>query len=222
MFFMPRPLTQLFASAGHVRVLRALLMYGAPLSVAQLAADSGLTMRGTRFVLESLVSQGMVGVFGQPRSQLYYVVPQHPLVDAVTVLFQQERSRWEGVQEAFRQALASRREIGIADLEAPAGRIGIDIETAPADQRATLAILHNPRCVSVRRSHRFIPGQTLRKGAGRRGCVGVLHCLRIAHEREQCRNVGLNEGAQGDVRGEDQGTASTEDQVPLFSLRWSI
>ena len=110
------PLTQLFASAGHVRVLRALMAYGAPLSVAQLAADSGLTTRGARFVLESLVSQGMVSVLGQARSQLYCVASQHPLADAVKTLFQQERSRWEGVQEALRQNLASWRAVRSAWL----------------------------------------------------------------------------------------------------------
>jgi len=104
-------LTQLFASAGHVRVLRALMAYGAPLSVAQLAADCGLSTRGTRFVLDSLVSQGMVSVLGQPRSQLYSVALQHPLADAVTALFQHERSRWESVQDALQQALASRHEV---------------------------------------------------------------------------------------------------------------
>ena len=62
------PLTRLLASAGHVRVLRALMTYGAPLSVAQLAADSGLTTRGARFVLDSLASQGVVSVLGQLRS----------------------------------------------------------------------------------------------------------------------------------------------------------
>lgn len=105
------PLTQLFASGGHVRVLRALIAYGAPLSVAQLAADCGLSTRGTRFVLESLVSQGMVSVLGQPRSQLYSVAQQHPLAGALNALFQHERGRWETVQDALRQALASWKEV---------------------------------------------------------------------------------------------------------------
>ncbi len=110
------PLTHLFASAGHVRVLRALVAYGAPLSVAQLADDCGLSTRGTRFVLESLVSQGIVSVLGQPRSQLYCVAPQHPMADAVKALFQHERSRLENAQEALRQALASWKEVRSAWL----------------------------------------------------------------------------------------------------------
>lgn len=105
------PLTQLLASGGHVRVLRALMMYGAPLSVAQIASECGLSTRGTRFVMASLVSQRMVGVLGQPRSQLYNVVPQHPMADAVRALFEHQRSRWGGVQEGLRAAFASQQAV---------------------------------------------------------------------------------------------------------------
>lgn len=110
------PLTRLLASAGHVRVLRALLAYGAPLSVAQLAADSGLTTRGTRFVLDSLVSQGMVGVLGQPRSQLYTVAARHPLAAALKALFEQEGALWVALQDALREGLASQKDIRSAWL----------------------------------------------------------------------------------------------------------
>ena len=105
------PLTQLLGSAGHVRVLRALTIYGGALSVAQIAADSGLSTRGTRFVLESLVSQGMVSVLGQPRSQLYSLVREHPLADGLMALFQQERNRWESVMDALREGFASQKRV---------------------------------------------------------------------------------------------------------------
>ncbi|MGE0796747.1 MAG: nucleotidyltransferase domain-containing protein [Lautropia sp.] len=110
------PLTQLLASGGHVRVLRALTSYGAPLSVTQIATDCGLSPRGTRFVLDSLVSQGMVRALGQARSQLYSIVQQHPLADAVTALFQQERGRWEDGMDALREAFKSRRDVRSAWL----------------------------------------------------------------------------------------------------------
>lgn len=110
------PLTRLLASAGHVRVLRALLAYGAPLSVAQLAADSRLTTRGTRFVLDSLVSQGMVSVLGQPRSQLYTVAARHPLAAALKALFDQEGALWVALQDALREGLASQKDIRSAWL----------------------------------------------------------------------------------------------------------
>lgn len=110
------PLTQLLASGGHVRVLRALMAFGAPLGVAQLAADSGLTTRGTRFVLDSLVSQGMVAVLGQPRSQLYTVVDRHPLAAALKGLFEQERANWVALQHGLQRGLASQKEIRSAWL----------------------------------------------------------------------------------------------------------
>lgn len=110
------PLTQLLASGGHVRVLRALVAYGAPLSVAQIAVDCGLTARGVRLVLESLVAQGMVQVIGPPRSQLYSVALLHPMAAALKTLFDHERSRWENLQEALRQALASWHEVRSAWL----------------------------------------------------------------------------------------------------------
>ena len=116
------PLTRLLASAGHVRVLRALMTYGAPLSVAQLAADSGLTTRGARFVLDSLVSQGVVSVLGQPRSQLYTVATRHPLAAALKALFEEERARWTALQDDLRDGLAAQEDIGAAWLHGSVAR----------------------------------------------------------------------------------------------------
>jgi predicted nucleotidyltransferase len=110
------PLTHVFASAGHVRVLRALAAFGAPLGVAQLASDCGMSARGTRFVLESLVSQGLVGVLGQPRSQVFGLSLDHPMAPAVRALFQQERVRWEQVQDRLREAMTASRHVRAAWL----------------------------------------------------------------------------------------------------------
>jgi predicted nucleotidyltransferase len=110
------PLTRLLGSSGHVRVLRALMVYGAPLSAAQLAADSGLTTRGTRLVLDSLVSQGMISVLGQPRSQVFSVAAQHPLAAALKTLFEEERTRWEALQGALREGLAAQKDVRSAWL----------------------------------------------------------------------------------------------------------
>ncbi len=92
------------------------MTYGAPLSVAQLAADSGLTTRGARFVLDSLVSQGVVSVLGQPRSQLYTVATRHPLAAALKALFEEERARWTALQDDLRDGLAAQEDIGAAWL----------------------------------------------------------------------------------------------------------
>lgn len=110
------PLTRLLGNSGHVRVLRALMTFGAPLSAAQLAADSGLTTRGTRLVLDSLVSQGMIRILGQPRSQVFSVAAQHPLAAALQTLFEEERTRWEALQGALRADLAAQKDLRSAWL----------------------------------------------------------------------------------------------------------
>ncbi len=110
------PLTRLLGNGGHVRVLRALMAYGAPLGASQLAADSGLTPQGTRLVLDSLVAQGLVGVLGQARSQLFTVVPQHPMAAALQALFQHEQARWSELQDALRSTLEADRQVRSAWL----------------------------------------------------------------------------------------------------------
>ena len=110
------PLTRLLGNGGNIRVARALMAYGAPLGAAQLAGDAGMTPQGTRLVLDGLVSQGLVRVLGQPRSQLFSVVATHPFAAALRTLFEAERARWEGLQEALRECLAAQREVRSAWL----------------------------------------------------------------------------------------------------------
>ena len=99
------PLTRLLGSNGNIRVLRALLAYGAPLSTVQLARDTGLTRQGVLLVVEGLVGQGLVTVFGQPRSQLFSVVQEHPFAAALKAIFEQERNLWDALQQTLRDSL---------------------------------------------------------------------------------------------------------------------
>lgn len=94
-----------------MRVLGAPMLHGASLAVAQLAADCGLTMRGTRRVLDGLVSLGIVNVIGQPRSQVFTVTTHHPLAAALRALFEQEQQRWHSLQQGLRAGLA-----GVGDV----------------------------------------------------------------------------------------------------------
>ena len=105
------PLTRLLGNESHVRLLRTLIAFGGPLSVAQLASESGLSARGTRQVLDSLVNQRMVKVFGQSRSQLFAVDIQHPLASGLKSLFSCEQSRWEGLLQTLRGVLQPMREV---------------------------------------------------------------------------------------------------------------
>ncbi len=110
------PLTHALASAGQVRVLRALALQGGPLAVAQVARDAGMTPRGARLALESLAGQGLVRVMGQSRAQLYALDATHPLATAVQALFEHEVRAWEAAKAGLRQGLADRPEVRAAWL----------------------------------------------------------------------------------------------------------
>jgi predicted nucleotidyltransferase len=105
------PLNRLLGGVGNIRVLRSLVAYGAPLSVAQVARDSGLTPQGTRGVIASLLDQQIVVALGQSRAQLFAINSQHPLFDVVSALFGAERQRWKRIIEAVRDTLSGRPEI---------------------------------------------------------------------------------------------------------------
>lgn len=108
------PLTQLLGNESYVRVLRSLIAFGGPLSVAQLAREGSLSVRGTRQILDSLVSQQMVKVFGQPRSQVFAVDFQHPLSKGLKDLFFCEKFRWDGLLQTLRGILQPMEEVAAA------------------------------------------------------------------------------------------------------------
>lgn len=99
------PFTRVLRSESHVRVLRTLTAFGGPLSVAQVARESGLSERGTRQILDSLVKQQVVKVFGQARSQVFAVDLQHPLSKGLKDLFSCEQSRWDNLLQTLRSIL---------------------------------------------------------------------------------------------------------------------
>jgi len=108
------PLTHLLGNESYVRILRALIAFGGPLSVAQIARDSGLSERGTRQILGSLVNQQMVKVFGQTRSQVFAVDFQHPLSKGLKDLFSCEQSRWDSLLQTLRSILQPVEEVAAA------------------------------------------------------------------------------------------------------------
>jgi predicted nucleotidyltransferase len=94
--------------------LRTLIAFGGPLSVVQIARDSGLSERGTRQILDSLVNQQMVKVFGQARSQVFAVDFQHPLSKGLKDLFSCELSRWDSLLQTVRSILQPMEEVAAA------------------------------------------------------------------------------------------------------------
>lgn len=110
------PLTRLLGNGGSIRVLRAMMSYGAPLSIVQLARDTGLTRQGVRLVLDGLEAQGLVATHGVPRSQLFSVVTSHPFATPLMAMFEQERARWDALNQTFREALAANPQVSSAWL----------------------------------------------------------------------------------------------------------
>ena len=144
------PLSDLLASSGCVRVLRALLIYGGALSAAQLAKDSGLTPQGIRKVLETLMTQGIVTALGQPRSQVFTVAERHPFTGPLKALFSFERSQWEELQHKLRALLNKNKAVRAAWLYGSVARgedgpksdiditVVMDSESTAADLQASL------------------------------------------------------------------------------------
>ena len=107
-------LTDLLGTGGNVRVLRALVSYGGPLSVAQLSRETGLSAPGVRAVLDGLVDRQVAVALGAGRAQLFELHERHPLAGALRELFEHERTRWEGVLAALRTAMESEKEVEAA------------------------------------------------------------------------------------------------------------
>jgi predicted nucleotidyltransferase len=107
------PLTRLLANGGSVRVLRAMMLYGAPLSASQIAQDTGLTPQGVRLTLNSLAGQQVVTLLGSSRSQLFEINARHPLTSALKRLFKEEQEHWESIMQSLQSAFRK-----IANIEA--------------------------------------------------------------------------------------------------------
>ncbi|MGE4242979.1 nucleotidyltransferase domain-containing protein [Ramlibacter sp.] len=136
--FVRFPLTQLLASGGHVRVLRALLAHGGPQSAGQLAADCAMTARGVRNTLDALVAQGAVKVLGPAGARLFAPALEQPLVAALAQLFESERQHWLGLQEELREGLAAEKQIRSAWLYGSVAR-GTDEPGSDMDVAVVLA-----------------------------------------------------------------------------------
>lgn len=91
------PLDSVLGNVGKVRVLRVIHEWPGPVSVRQIASETGMTPQGVRIVLESLVSDSLLDVLGDARTQLYTRRPDHPWTRPLADLFAAERQLWESV-----------------------------------------------------------------------------------------------------------------------------
>jgi predicted nucleotidyltransferase len=91
--FARQPLDVILARPTAIRVLRALILHGGPLSVARIAAEARLTPGGVRGVLDELVCTRIVQVLGSSRTQLYHVSSENPFYEPLRLLFDAEARR---------------------------------------------------------------------------------------------------------------------------------
>ena len=145
------PLTDLLGSGGNVRVLRALVRHGGPLSVAQLSRETGLSSPGVRAVLDGLVDRQVVIAIGAGRSLLYELRPHHPLAGALRDLFQHEKRRWERVLDALRSAMEAEKDVEAAwyygsvarGEDGPASDLDVAVVVRTEDVESVLVRLRN-------------------------------------------------------------------------------
>ncbi|HWR87736.1 MAG TPA: nucleotidyltransferase domain-containing protein [Acidiferrobacterales bacterium] len=112
----------ILGSVGNVRLLRLLAEHGGPLSVAQLARDSGMSGVGVRAALAGLARQGLVSTFGQARAQLHALNPSHPFAESLKAFFAQEQAHWQALMRDLRGALARFESVKAAWLYGSAAR----------------------------------------------------------------------------------------------------
>ena len=140
------PLDDVFASRGHVRILRTLdeLPAGLPGSAREIARRAGLAHNRASEILASLAEQGLADVERVGRSDLYQLNREHSLFPPLHTLFAEERAVQRelerflrrrlralvaGVEEAYLFGSVARRE----------SRVGSDIDLAVVVPRARLA-----------------------------------------------------------------------------------
>jgi predicted nucleotidyltransferase len=146
------PLTALFGSTGHVRVLRALAHDRAPQSAPQLAAAAGLTPQGTRGVLDVLARQRLVKAHGSGRTQLYELNAAHPLASSLAALFHDEQGRWDALVASFRDVLDRQGGVSAAWLYGSVAR-GDDAPGSDVD----IALVVRSQAVADQVREAFVP-----------------------------------------------------------------
>jgi len=84
------PLNWIFSSEANVRVLRELSLAGEPLSKAEIARRSGVSLPGVVKALPRMLETGAVQLVGVGGRQLVAVREEHPLSSILHVLFRTE------------------------------------------------------------------------------------------------------------------------------------
>ncbi len=139
------PLDDIFASASHVRLLRALfsLPIGLGRSGRDLARRAGVSHPRATRVLANLSEQGLVAVERLPRTDLYRLNRQHALVEPLGQLFELEpKLKFELLSLVARELKARRLPVTEARIFGSAARStmapGSDVDLALVTSRQSV------------------------------------------------------------------------------------
>jgi len=100
------PLNELLGTEAHVRLLRVLACeVDGPLSASDAAALAGLTIPGAYKALNRLLKSGIVVRVGGGRKHQYDLRSSDTLVKALLKLFQSEKTRYEALLGALKEAI---------------------------------------------------------------------------------------------------------------------
>lgn len=139
------PLTRLLANGGAVRVLRAICLFGGPLSVSQLAQETGMTPQGIRLTLDALVGQQIITVLGQGRTNLYEMDKRHPMAPALKALFADEKTLWENLMRDLRAKVGKIKNLEAAWYYGSVAR-GEDVPSSDLD--IAIVVTGNPEAAA--------------------------------------------------------------------------
>jgi hypothetical protein len=101
------PLNKVFRTEANVRVLRLLSLTKQPLSKAYVAERTRLDPSGVRRAIDSLIASGVVEDVGAGAHRPVRLRNEHPLSDALRMLFRAEAARARDVVDELRQAARS-------------------------------------------------------------------------------------------------------------------
>ena len=99
------PLNAILGTEANVRVLRELALSEVPLSRAEIARRSGLSLPGVAGALEKLLGAGIVEADGPAGRQTLRLREEHPLRGVLRVLFRQEAGRLPALVDDLRALL---------------------------------------------------------------------------------------------------------------------
>lgn len=101
------PLSSAFRTEANVRVLRELARHGGPLDTGRLIRATHLTRQTVLTVLHHLTGLQLVLAVGTGRYRSFQVNAGHPLLPALTHLFEAEAARVDRVYEGVRDAAST-------------------------------------------------------------------------------------------------------------------